>query len=100
MGNSGTVGTNRNYPVSWQKPAGAQASDTFAYQVQCTNQNNRNTTTWNSCGTHNVSSTANATINRTVQHGWLAPLFYYVRVRTEKNGLYSDWVIQKTQYGS
>ena len=100
VGNSGTVGTNRNYPVSWGKPAGAQASDAFAYQVQCTNQNNRNTTIWNSCGTHNVSSTANATVSRTVQHGWLAPLFYYVRVRTEKNGLYSDWVIAATQYGS
>ena len=86
--------------MSWGKPANTQASDAFAYQVQCTNQNNRNTTTWNSCGTHNVASTANATVNLTVQHGWLSSLFYYVRVRTEKDGLYSDWVIQKTQYGS
>ena len=100
VGDSGLVGSKRNYPVSWGKPAGAQASDAFAYQVQCTNQNNRNTTTWNSCGTHNVASTANATVSRTVQHGWTAPLFYYVRVRAEKNGAYSDWVIQKTQYGS
>ena len=100
VGNSGLSGTKRNYPVSWGKPSGAQASDAFAYQVQCTDTNDRNTTDWGDCGTQNVASTANASVSKTVQHGWLDGLFQYVRVRAEKHGVYSAWVIQKTQYGS
>ncbi len=100
VGNSSFTGHIRTYPVSWQKPANTQASDTFAYQLQCTDQGVRTTNIWNSCGTHNITSTANTNMSQTVSHGFAAGLFYYVRVRTVKNGVYSAWVIQKTQYGT
>ena len=58
VANSTLTGQNRRYPVSWQKPANTQASDTFAYQVQCTTVNDKTTTSWGACGTVNVASTA------------------------------------------
>ena len=100
VANSSNNGVNRVYPVSWNKPANTQATDSFAYELQCTNQGNKNTTIWNSCGTHNISSTANMNMSKNVQHGVTGGLFYYVRVRTVKNSEYSVWVIQKTQYGT
>ena len=100
VGGSNINGSHRIYPVSWNKPANTLATDSFAYQLQCTDQNNRNTTNWSGCGTHNISSTANTSMSQNVQHGWQGGLFYYVRVRTVKNSEYSAWVIQKTQYGS
>ena len=100
VANSTLTGQNRRYPVSWQKPAGAQASDTFAYQVQCTTVNDKTTTSWGACGTQNVSSTNNTSLSLTVSHSWSADLFRYVRVRTVKDSRNSDWVIGKTEYGS
>ena len=100
VANSLNNGVNRVYPVSWNKPANTQATDSFAYELQCTNQGNKNTTIWNSCGTHNISETANTSMSQNVQHGVTGGLFYYVRVRTVKGSESSAWVIQKTQYGS
>ena len=77
--NSQNDGVNRHYTVRWQKPANTQASDTFAYQIQCTNQNNRNTTDWGACSTHGISARADTNVSFTVNHGSLASLFYYVR---------------------
>ena len=98
VANSSFSGSNRRYPVSWDKPANTQATDTFAYQVQCTTVNDKTTTSWSSCGT--VSSTANADLSVTVSHSWSATTFKYVRVRTDKDGRYSGWVIRHTQYGT
>ena len=67
---------------------------------KCTNVNDKTTTSWGACGTHNVSSTNNTSLSLTVSHGWASTTFKYVRVRTDKDGRYSDWVIGKTQYGS
>ena len=100
VGNSSNNGVHRIYQVSWSKPANTQASDTFAYELQCTNQGVKTTDIWDSCGTHNINATANQTMSRNVQHGVSGGLFYYVRVRTVKNSVYSAWVIQKTQYGT
>ncbi len=100
VGGSSINGSHRLYPVSWNKPANTLATDSFAYQLECTNQGIKTTNIWNSCGTHNISETANTNMSQIVQHGWQGGLFYYVRVRTVKGSEYSDWVIQKTQYGS
>ena len=100
VGGDNFDGQIRSYPVSWNKPANTQATDSFGYQVECTGVNDRNTTDWTACGTINVASTSNTNLSQQVQHGWSDPTFKYVRVRTEKNGLYSDWVIAKTSFGS
>ena len=100
VGGDNFDGNIRRYPVSWNKPANTQATDSFGYQVQCTTVNDRNTTNWTACGTINVASTSNTNLSQQVQHGWSDATFKYVRVRTEKNGLYSDWVIAKTNFGS
>ena len=100
VGNSTYDGNTRTYPVSWQKPANTQASDTFAYQVQCTSVNDRNTTSWGACSTNNIASTANTNVSYNATHGWQGGTFKYIRVRAVKNSLYSDWVIAATQYGS
>ena len=100
VSNSSFNGSTRSYPVSWDKPANTQATDTFAYQVQCTTVNDKTTTSWGACGTQNVSSTANTDLSLTVSHGWSSANFTYVRVRAVKDGRYSAWVIGKTQYGS
>ena len=86
--------------MSWNKPANTQATDSFAYEVQCTDQNNRNTTNWSGCGTISVTSTTNTSVSTNVQHSWQSGTFFYVRVRTVKNSEYSAWVIKDTQYGS
>ena len=100
MGSDNFDGNVRRYPVSWNKPANTQATDTFGYQVECTGVNDRNTTDWSACGTNNVASTANVNVSQQVQHGWSDATFKHVRVRTEKNGLYSAWVIATTSFGS
>ena len=100
VANSSFDGSTRRYAVSWDKPANTQATDTFAYQVQCTNVNDKTTTSWGACGTQNVSSTANTDLSLTVSHGWSSANFRYVRVRTDKDGRYSAWVLRHTQYGT
>ena len=100
VANSTFDGNTRRYVVSWNKPANTQATDTFAYQVQCTTVNDKTTTSWGACGTQNVSSTANTSLSQTVSHSWSSANFRYVRVRTDKDGNYSDWVIRHTQYGT
>ncbi len=100
VANSSINGSHRVYPVSWNKPANTLATDSFAYEVQCTDQNNRNTTNWSGCGTQSVASTSNQSVNTTVQNGWQGGLFYYVRVRTVKGSESSGWVIKDTQYGT
>ena len=100
VGGSSNNGSHRVYPVSWSKPANTQSTDAFAYQLQCTNQGIKTTNIWNSCGTHDISERTDASMSRNVQHGWQGGLFYYVRVRSLKNGVYSDWVIKDTEYGS
>ena len=100
VGSDNFDGNIRRYPVSWNKPANTQATDSFGYQVECTSVNDRNTTDWTACGTINVASTSNTNVSQQVQHGWSDATFKHVRVRTEKNGLYSDWVIATTSFGS
>ena len=100
VGGSSNNGTHRVYPVSWSKPANTQSTDAFAYQLQCTNQGVKTTTIWNSCGTHDISERTDASMSQNVQHGVTGGLFYYVRVRSLKNGVHSDWVIKDTEYGT
>ena len=100
VANSSFNGSTRSYPVSWDKPANTQATDTFAYQVQCTTVNDKTTTSWGACGTVNVGSTANTDLSLTVSHDWSSANFTYVRVRTDKDSRYSAWVIRHTQYGT
>ncbi len=97
VANSSYDGQTRTYPVSWSKPANT-GTETFAYQVQCTNSDNPTSSSWNACGTHNVSATANANVNMNVTHGWQAGTFKQVRVRTSKDGVYSAWVTGDTQF--
>ncbi len=100
VANSTFDGNTRRYVVSWNKPANTQATDTFAYQVRCTTESDKTTTSWAACGNQNVSSTANTDLSLTVSHSWSSANFTYVRVRTDKDGRYSDWVIRHTQYGT
>ena len=100
VANSTFDGNTRRYAVSWDKPANTEATDTFAYQVQCTTVNDKTTTSWGACGTQNVSSTANTDLSLTVSHSWSSANFRYVRVRTVKDGRNSAWVLRHTQYGT
>ena len=98
--NSSFNGSTRSYPVSWQKPANTQSTDTFAYEVECTDEDDKTTTDWDACGTQNVASTNNTSLSVTVSHSWSDDTFNYVRVRTVKDGRNSGWVIRHTQYGT
>ena len=92
-------GTHRIYPVTWGKPAGTKTSDTFSYQVQCTNQGSTNLNPpWTACGTETLSLTSSSNLTINVQHGGTGGLFYRIRVRTVKDGAFSSWVTANTQY--
>ena len=97
VGNSSLVGSNRRYPVSWNKPSSAASNESLAYEVQCSTQSNPTSTQWNNCGT--VASTTSTNLSRNVEHNWLSGLFKKIRVRTKKySDLYSAWVETNTQY--